>query len=132
VQSRNGGGSSCGRSHRHYAVGLQLSVMRDANAESKRRDAMAVAAAPYLHPKLSSVEATKAERLSPAEKYMAYGSHLCARRRIMKMRTAATNAAEATDEADDANYFAVLDQAGNAAEAAAAEITGYNTFHKLY
>jgi hypothetical protein len=41
---------------------------------------------------------------------------------------AATNAAEATDEADDDNYFAVLDQAGNAAEAAAAEITGYNTY----
>ena len=29
---------------------------------------------------------------------------------------AATNAAEATDEADDEKYFAVLDQAGNAAE----------------
>jgi hypothetical protein len=41
---------------------------------------------------------------------------------------AATNAAEATDEADDENYFAVLDQAGNAAEAAAAEITGYKTY----
>jgi len=27
---------------------------------------------------------------------------------------AATNAAEATDEADDENYFVVLDQAGNA------------------
>ena len=40
---------------------------------------------------------------------------------------AATNAAEATDEADDEKYFAVLDQAGNAAEAAAAEITGYKT-----
>jgi hypothetical protein len=40
---------------------------------------------------------------------------------------AATNAAEATDEADDENYFGVLDQAGNAAEAAAAEITGYKT-----
>jgi hypothetical protein len=37
---------------------------------------------------------------------------------------AATNAAEATDEADDEIYFAVLDQAGNAAETAAAEITG--------
>ena len=37
---------------------------------------------------------------------------------------AATNAVEATDEADDENYFAILDQAGNAAEAAAAEITG--------
>ena len=33
-----------------------LSVMRDANADQKRRDAMAMAAAPYLHPKLSSVE----------------------------------------------------------------------------
>jgi hypothetical protein len=33
-----------------------LSVMRDANADTKRRDAMAMAAAPYLHPKLSSVE----------------------------------------------------------------------------
>jgi hypothetical protein len=44
---------------------------------------------------------------------------------------AATTAAEATDEADDDNYFAVLDQAGNAAEAAAAEITGYNTYADL-
>ena len=43
---------------------------------------------------------------------------------------AATNAAEATDEADE-NYFAVLDQAGNAAEAAAAEITGYKTYADL-
>ena len=41
---------------------------------------------------------------------------------------AATNAAEATDEADDEKYFAVLDQAGNAAEAAAAEITGPYVF----
>ena len=44
---------------------------------------------------------------------------------------AATNAAEATDQADDDNYFAVLDQAGNAAEAAAAEITGYKTYADL-
>ncbi len=44
---------------------------------------------------------------------------------------AATNAAEATDEADDENYFAVLDQAGNAAEAAAAEITGYESYANL-
>jgi hypothetical protein len=44
---------------------------------------------------------------------------------------AATNAAEATDEADDENYFAVLDQAGNAAETAAAEITGYETYADL-
>jgi hypothetical protein len=34
-----------------------LSVMRDLNADPKRRDAMAIAAAPYLHPKLSAVEA---------------------------------------------------------------------------
>jgi hypothetical protein len=34
-----------------------LSVMRDANADPKRRDAMAIAAAPYLHPKVSAVEA---------------------------------------------------------------------------
>jgi len=46
-----------------------LSVMRDANAEPKRRDAMAMAAAPYLHPRLSSVEATKGEQPSLAEKY---------------------------------------------------------------
>ena len=44
---------------------------------------------------------------------------------------AATNAAEATDEADDEKYFAVLDLAGNAAEAAAAEITGYKTYADL-
>ena len=44
---------------------------------------------------------------------------------------AATNAAEATDEADDEKYFAVLDQAGKAAEAAAAEITGYKTYADL-
>ncbi|MGB8631762.1 MAG: hypothetical protein WCD69_20685 [Xanthobacteraceae bacterium] len=43
---------------------------------------------------------------------------------------AATNAAEATDE-DDETYFAVLDLAGKAAEAAAAEITGYNTYADL-
>ena len=45
-----------------------LSVMRDANADAKRRDAMAMAAAPYLHPKVSPVEAPKAEQLSSAEK----------------------------------------------------------------
>jgi hypothetical protein len=46
-----------------------LSVMRDTKAESKRRDAMAMAAAPYLHPKVSSVEAAKTEQPSRAEKY---------------------------------------------------------------
>lgn len=33
-----------------------LRVMRDANADHKRRDAMATAAAPYLHPKISPVD----------------------------------------------------------------------------
>jgi hypothetical protein len=39
-----------------------LSVMRDNAADSKRRDAMAMAAAPYLHPRLTAIDA----RLSPA------------------------------------------------------------------
>src|SRR5262245_58863170 len=39
-------------------VDYMLSVMRDPSADVKRRDAMAMAAAPYLHPKLSSVEAS--------------------------------------------------------------------------
>jgi hypothetical protein len=46
-----------------------LSVMRDANADAKRRDAMAMAAAPYLHPKVSPIEAAKPEQLSDAERY---------------------------------------------------------------
>jgi uncharacterized protein with von Willebrand factor type A (vWA) domain len=33
-----------------------LRVMRDAEADEKRRDAMAQAAAPYIHAKLSSIE----------------------------------------------------------------------------
>jgi hypothetical protein len=44
-----------------------LGVMRDAKADPKRRDAMAIAAAPYLHPKVSPVEAGKAEQPSQAE-----------------------------------------------------------------
>jgi hypothetical protein len=44
---------------------------------------------------------------------------------------AATNAAEATDAADDTTYFAVLEKAGAAAEAAAAEITGHKTYADL-
>ena len=39
-----------------------LSVMRDPDAVQKRREAMAMAAAPYLHSKLSAIEA----KLSPA------------------------------------------------------------------
>jgi hypothetical protein len=35
-----------------------LGVMRDPTADNRRRDAMAMAAAPYLHPKMSTVEAT--------------------------------------------------------------------------
>lgn len=34
-----------------------LQVMRDASQEPSRRDSMASSAAPYIHPKLSSVEA---------------------------------------------------------------------------
>lgn len=36
-----------------------LSVMRDPAAEHRRRDAMAMAAAPYLHPKLSAIDAKR-------------------------------------------------------------------------
>jgi len=39
-----------------------LAVMRDPNADPKRRDAMAVAAAAYLPPKLSAIDA----KLTPA------------------------------------------------------------------
>ena len=46
-----------------------LTVMHDDKVEPKRRDAMAIAAAPYLHPKVSPVEAAKTEQLSRAEKY---------------------------------------------------------------
>jgi hypothetical protein len=45
-----------------------LSVMRDADADPKRRDAMAIAAAPYLHPKLSAVE-PKPEKPAGAEEH---------------------------------------------------------------
>jgi hypothetical protein len=34
-----------------------LDVMRDVAADQKRRDAMAMAAAPYLHPKLNAIDA---------------------------------------------------------------------------
>lgn len=39
-----------------------LSVMRDSAADHKRRDAMAMAAAPYLRPKLTAIDA----KLSPS------------------------------------------------------------------
>jgi hypothetical protein len=38
-----------------------LGVMRDAGADQKRRDAMATAAAPYLHSKLNAVDAPPAD-----------------------------------------------------------------------
>ena len=38
-------------------LAYMLEVMRDAKADQKRRDAMAMAAAPYLHPKLSTIDA---------------------------------------------------------------------------
>ena len=50
----------------------------------------------------------------------------------IRIFNAATNAAEATDDADDATYFAVLEKAGAAAaEAAAAEITGHKNYAEL-
>jgi hypothetical protein len=56
-----------------------------------------------------------------------------ARQEVARYRifNAATNAAEATDDADDATYFAVLEKAGAAAEAAAAEITGHKNYAEL-
>jgi hypothetical protein len=40
-----------------------LSVMRDPSVDHKRRDAMAVAGAPYLHSRLTAIDA----KLSPAD-----------------------------------------------------------------
>jgi hypothetical protein len=37
-------------------LAYMLKVMRDPNADEKRRDAMAQAAAPYTHSKLSTIE----------------------------------------------------------------------------
>jgi len=39
-------------------LSYMLNVMRDASAEPDRRDDMAKAAAPYMHPKLAAVEHT--------------------------------------------------------------------------
>jgi hypothetical protein len=44
-----------------------LAVMRDPNADHKRRDAMAMAAAPYLHAKLSSIDAKLSSALEKPE-----------------------------------------------------------------
>jgi hypothetical protein len=35
---------------------FMLAVMRDPNADHKRRDAMAMAAAPYFHPRLTAID----------------------------------------------------------------------------
>jgi hypothetical protein len=43
-------------------LSYMLEVMRDPEADQKRRDAMAMAAAPYLHARLSAIDA----KLSPA------------------------------------------------------------------
>jgi hypothetical protein len=43
-------------------LAYMLSVMRDPAVDHKRRDAMAMAAAPYLHPRLTAIDA----KLSPA------------------------------------------------------------------
>lgn len=44
-----------------------LRVMRDPTADEKRRDAMAQAAAGYIHPKLSSVTGTFTHTHEPSE-----------------------------------------------------------------
>ena len=36
---------------------FMLAVMRDPGADHKRRDAMAMAAAPYIHPRLTAIDA---------------------------------------------------------------------------
>jgi len=45
-----------------------LTVMRDASAELKRRDAMAIAAAPYLHQKLTPTESVAVRVASKGDK----------------------------------------------------------------
>lgn len=44
-----------------------LRVMRDPNVEEKRRDAMAAAAATYIHPRLSSVTGTFTHKNEPVD-----------------------------------------------------------------
>lgn len=44
-----------------------LRVMRDPGADEKRRDAMATAAATYIHPKLSSVTGSFTHKHEPTE-----------------------------------------------------------------
>lgn len=53
VEAANSGGPS--------PLEYMLGIMRDATAEPDRRDDMAKAAAPYMHPKLAAVEHTGAD-----------------------------------------------------------------------
>lgn len=46
------------RSEGIMPLDYMLKVLRDPEAEESRRDGMATAAAPYLHPRLASVEQT--------------------------------------------------------------------------
>lgn len=66
-------------------VEYMLKVMRDARVPRPRRDAMAIAAAPYLHSKLSSVELKNkkgealkivSDQMTPQEAAEAYASAL--------------------------------------------------------
>jgi hypothetical protein len=60
-------GKSVQSRQRRTISSLMLSAMRDAGADHKRRDEMAMAAAPYLHPKLSSVDAKAAMTIAPGD-----------------------------------------------------------------
>ena len=45
-----------------------LAVLRDENADPERRDEMAKAAAPYIHPRLASIEAShRGDKQNPLE-----------------------------------------------------------------
>jgi hypothetical protein len=47
-------------------LNYMLAVMRDPAADHKRRDAMAMAAAPYLHARLSTIDATRPAVAEPS------------------------------------------------------------------
>jgi hypothetical protein len=52
-----------------------LGVMADTTADAKRRDAMAQAAAPYVHPKLASVQHTGADGGGLKVEIVRFGDH---------------------------------------------------------
>lgn len=72
-------------------LAYMLSVMRDPAANDKRRDAMAMAAAPYLHARLSTVDATLSP-LSPA------APDLPTRKTSVEIKFVVPGAAHARDE----------------------------------